>query len=360
MFKEIIKYGELEAVYKEKEILSKKPRLTNLFWESTLRCNANCKHCGSRAGENINIKDELTTEEIKNTLKSISEKYDASKMQINVTGGEPLLRKDLFEVMKYAKQLGFYWSITTNGILITDEVIEKFKETEISTMSISIDGLETTHNEFRGLPNCYSKIIENIKKIKKSNFNVILQVTTVTNKSNIKELEEIYEVVKELNIDSWRILNMDPIGRAKDNKKLELDSEDYKYLINFIKEKRKKSKFDVTYGCAHFLGIKYEKEVRSNMYMCYTGLTVGSILYNGDIFVCPNVERRPELIQGNVRKDDFVKTWENKFEFFRNLEKFKCGKCNKCEDWKYCLGGAFHTWDFENEEQQICLKEILN
>jgi len=195
MFKEIIKYGELEAVYKEKEILSKKPRLTNLFWESTLRCNANCKHCGSRAGENINIKDELTTEEIKNTLKSISEKYDASKMQINVTGGEPLLRKDLFEVMKYAKQLGFYWSITTNGILITDEVIEKFKETEISTMSISIDGLETTHNEFRGLPNCYSKIIENIKKIKKSNFNVILQVTTVTNKSNIKELEEIYEVV---------------------------------------------------------------------------------------------------------------------------------------------------------------------
>lgn len=96
------------------------------------------------------------------------------------------------------------------------------------------------------------------------------------------------------------------------------------------------------------------------MYMCYTGLAVGSILYNGDIFVCPNVERRPELIQGNVRKDNFVEIWENKFEFFRNLEKFKCGKCDKCEDWKYCLGGAFHTWDFENEEQQICLKEILN
>ena len=356
MFKEIIKYGEAEAVYKEKEVLSRKPGLTNLFWEATLRCNANCKHCGSRAGENVNINAELTTQEIENTLKSISEKYDARKIQINVTGGEPLLRKDLFEVMKYAKQLGFYWSITTNGILITDEIIKSFKETEISTMSISIDVLESTHNKFRGL-NCYSKIIENIKK---SDLNVILQITTVTNKSNINELEKIYEVVKELNIDSWRILNIDPIGRAKDNKNLELDSEDYKYLINFIKEKRKKSKFEVTYGCAHFLGIKYEKEVRTNMYMCYTGLTVGSILYNGDIFVCPNVERRPELIQGNVRKDNFVEIWENKFEFFRNLEKFKCGKCDKCEDWKYCLGGAFHTWDFENEEQQICLKEILN
>lgn len=360
MFKEIMKYGELEAVYKEKEILSKNPRLTNLFWEATLRCNANCKHCGSRAGENINIKDELTTEEIKSTLKSISEKYDSKKIQINVTGGEPLLRKDLFEVMGYAKQLGFYWSMTTNGILITDDVIKKLKETEISTMSISIDGLEPTHNEFRGLPNCYSNIIENIKKIKKSNLNVVLQITTVTNKSNIKELEKIYEVVKELNIDSWRVLNMDPIGRAKDNKELELDSEDYRYLINFIKEKRKKSKFEVTYGCAHFLGIKYEKEVRPNMFMCYSGLTVGSILYNGDIFVCPNVERRPELIQGNIRKDDFIEVWENKFEFFRNLDKFKYERCNKCDDWKYCLGGALHTWDFENKQQQICLNKILN
>ena len=67
---------------------------------------------------------------------------------------------------------------------------------------------------------------------------------------------------------------------------------------------------------------------------------LGSILYNGDIFVCPNVERRPELIQGNVRKDNFVEIWENKFEFFRNLEKFKCGKCDKCEE-----GWSFSSWE---------------
>ena len=66
MIKDIIKYGEAEVTYKNKEALSKKPILYNLFWETTLRCNAKCKHCGSRAGEDCNFKDELTTEEIDN------------------------------------------------------------------------------------------------------------------------------------------------------------------------------------------------------------------------------------------------------------------------------------------------------
>ena len=65
MIKDIIKYGEAEVTYKNKQLLSQKPKLKNLFWETTLRCNAYCKHCGSRAGGNVNFEDELTTEEIK-------------------------------------------------------------------------------------------------------------------------------------------------------------------------------------------------------------------------------------------------------------------------------------------------------
>lgn len=359
MLEEIMKYGEAEMVSKIKKDLAKHPVLYSLFWETTLRCNARCKHCGSRAGENINIEDELTTEEIKNTLKSIAKKYDASKVMLNVTGGEPLIREDLFDVMKFATDLGYHWGITTNGMLITDDVIQKMKDSKLETMSISIDGLEETHDKFRGVKGSYKKIMENIEKLKEAKFLYCFQITTVVNKSNIGELEDLYKVMQDLEVDSWRVVNMDPIGRAQDNSDLLLDKDDYNYLLNFIKDKRKNSKFDVTYGCSHFTGMKFEKETRKVMFSCETGCTVASILYNGDIFICPNVERRPELIQGNVKNDDFMDVWNNKFKWFRNIDRFKTGECKKCKDWKYCRGDSIHTWDFENNRPKICLAKML-
>ena len=134
MIKEVIKYGEAEVTYKSKQLLAEKPKLYNLFWETTLRCNAKCKHCGSRAGKNIKLDDELTTEEIKNALQSI------------------------------ANKLEYHWEMTTNGILINESNIDKMKKTGMTTVSISLDGLEQSHDEFRGVKSSYSKIIENIKK----------------------------------------------------------------------------------------------------------------------------------------------------------------------------------------------------
>lgn len=359
MIKEIMKYGEAEATYKSKKMLSEKPILQNLFWETTLRCNAKCKHCGSRAGENIKRQEELTTEQIKTTLQDIANKYDASKILLNITGGEPLVREDLFEVMAFAKKLGYPWGMTTNGILINDDIIQKMKETGMSTISISLDGIEESHDEFRGVKGSFSKILENMHKLKKANFLNYLQITTVANKININELENMYKIVQELQIDSWRIVNMDPIGRAEDNKELALDKEDYKYLLNFIKEKRKKSKFDVTYGCTHFVGMEYEKEIRNHMFFCVTGFTTASILYNGDIYVCPSVERRKELVQGNIKTDNFIDVWENKFKWFRNLDKLKCEECENCKDWKYCRGDSLDTWDFDNNKPKLCLSKML-
>lgn len=359
MFKEIRNIGEAELTYLYRKNLTQKPILKNLFWETTLRCNAKCKHCGSRAGEQLKLQEELTAEEIKNTFKSIKEKYDASKILINVTGGEPLVREDLFDVMQYASDLGFKWGMTTNGILISDSVIEKMKATKMGTISISIDGLEKTHDDFRGVPGSYEKIMQNIKKLREANFLYCLQVTTVVSKSSINELEELYGIMKDLKIDSWRVVNMDPIGRANDNSSIALNTNDYKKLIDFIKEKRKHSKLDVTYGCSHFLGMENERAVRQHSFFCNTGYEVASILYNGDIFVCPNVPRIKELIQGNIRKDDFVDVWENKFKWFRNEDRQKCEDCEKCEDYKYCKGDSLHTWNFEENKPNLCLNKIL-
>ena len=228
MFKKIRELGELTLLEKIKDEELKKHVLIDLFWECTLSCNAKCKHCGSSA-EKKKYEGELTTEEIENAFKQISEDMNANLILINVTGGEPLVRQDLCEVMEYAtKELGFHWGMTTNGNLLNDENIAKLKKANMETISISIDGLEKTHDNFRGVLGSYKTIIDNIKKLKNANYVKHIQVTTVVNKTNIEELEELYKIMLDLNLDSWRLASMDPIGRAKENNDLLLDGKELK------------------------------------------------------------------------------------------------------------------------------------
>ena len=359
MLKKIYKLGELTLMKKYKEQERKKHTLVDLFWECTLTCNAKCKHCGSSA-ENKKYDGELTTEEIKEAFKQIANDMDASKILINVTGGEPLVRKDLHEVMEYAtKDLGFHWGMTTNGILLNDTNIEKLKKANMETISISIDGLQKTHDEFRGVPGSYDIIINNIKKIKEANFLKHIQVTTVFHKENINQLNELYEIMTGLGINSWRLISMDPIGRANENDNFLLDGKEIKRLLDFIKSKKNNRKIEVIYGCPGFLGLDYEKEVRKYYFYCKTGINVASILYNGDLFVCPNVPRIKELIQGNIRNDNFKEVWDNKYKEFRNKNRTKCNTCEKCENWEYCLGGSFHTWNFTDNIQNKCTYNMI-
>lgn len=359
MFKKIYKLGEMSLMKKYKESEYIKHTLVDLFWECTLTCNAKCKHCGSSA-EKRKYEGELSTEEIKTAFKQIANDMDASKILINVTGGEPLTREDLCDVMEYAtNELGFHWGMTTNGILLNDTNIEKLKKANMETISISIDGLEETHNKFRGVPGSYKTIIENIKRLKQANFVKHIQVTTVFHKDNINELEELYNVMLGLNLNSWRLVSMDPIGRANENNELLLDGKEIKKLLDFIKTKKKEKKLELTYGCPGFLGMEYEKEVRNHYFYCKTGINVASILYNGDLFVCPNVPRRKEFIQGNIRTNNFKEVWDNKYKEFRKSDRTKCDDCEKCEHWDYCLGGAFHTWNFEENRPIKCTYNMI-
>lgn len=358
MFKRLYKLGNLELTSKCRPEQISKHQLIDLFWECTLTCNAKCKHCGSSA-EKKKYDGELSTIEIKNAFRQIANDFDASKILINVTGGEPLVRQDLCEVMEYASDLGFYWGMTTNGILLNPTNIEKLKKAHLNTISISIDGLEKTHDSFRGVPGSYKTILNNIKNLKAANFVEHIQVTTVFHKNNINELNELYTVMENLGLDSWRLVSMDPIGRANENDDLLLDGTDLRNLLDFIKSKKKNSKLQLSYGCPGFLGLDYETEVRQNYFNCRTGINVASILYNGDLFVCPNVPRLKRLIQGNIRTDNFKSVWENKYKDFRTLDRTKCSECEKCDQWNYCLGGSYHTWDFTNNKQNKCTYKML-
>lgn len=358
MIKKIYKEGLKYIHAKNVEGLRENHPLQYLFWECTLNCNFFCEHCGSSAGRKIH-KDELTTEEIKAAFKDVADNFDPRNITIAVTGGEPLLRQDLFEVMKYATDLGFGWGMVSNGYLLTKEVAQKLKAAGMKTVVISIDELGVKHDDFRKMPGAYDHAIAAIKNLADENFLQNLQITTTITKKSVNDLEAMCQEFSKLPIDSWRVMNIDPIGRAEGNNDLLLDKKGFQKMMNFILEKRKTSKIDITYDCSGYLG-DLEGEVRGNLYRCTTGITTGSILHNGDIFVCPNVPRHKELIQGNVKKDSFSTVWNEKFEVFRDKNRTKCDKCEKCESWEYCLGNGYHLWDKEKGEPKICHLEMLD
>lgn len=331
--------------------------LRTLFWEATGACNAYCEFCGSRCGE-IAVKD-LDGQTVCRAFAQIADRYESSRIMINVTGGEPLLRKDLFDVMEQADRMGFPWGMVTNGTLITPDIIQRMQETHMRTISVSVDGIGEMHNSIRRLPGGFERIVQNLEALARADFLDCIQITTVVSRRNIDSLEEMYDYFCSLPINSWRIATMDPIGRGKDAQELQLTTKDRRRVLDFLKEHAFCEKMEITTSCSHFLG-EEDTLYRSHAFHCGTGKSVVSILANGDIFVCPNVPRKPEWIQGNICRDNFCDVWENGFEWFRQDLNRKKGACSTCRYWEKCKGDSVHTWDEEKEEPKVCFSRLLN
>ena len=351
-----VKKQHLEKLREYREGLKNKPRLRFLFLELTLKCNENCLHCGSRCGE---VKsEELSVETYKAFLDKVKVDFGTEDKMLCITGGEPLLRKEFFEIMTYAKELGFRWGMTSNGTLIDAEVAHKLREAGMSTISISIDGLPETHDAFRRVPGAYERAMRGINCLIEEGGFKNIQVTTVVTSKSIKELDSLYEIFDKMDIDSWRVIGIEPMGRALEHPELILSNDDQKYLFEFIRNKRIKGE-PVCYGCSHYLGMEYEREVRDWYFLCTAGLYTASIAANGDILACLDIGRRPELVQGNILKDDFKDVWFNGFKPFRRDLSDLNHDCSKCSEKEFCHGGAFHSWDFDRNEQRVCFKNVL-
>ena len=321
-----------------------------LLFEITSRCNAGCEQCGSRCDSTGN--DILTKEDIINTLKDIKENIGTDVM-INISGGEPLMRKDLFDIMTEVTKLGFDWGMVTNGSLITDDVIEKMRSSGMKTITISLDGVKETHDSLRHIPDGYEKVITALTKLKKAGFLDELQITFTANHKNVYELPQIYDIVSSIGIDSIRVGFMDPIGRAMDNPGLLLTKEEMEFLFWFINKKNKEGKLPIQWGCPHF----FAKKADNHSFFCFAGIWAASVLSNGDIFVCPNVDRRTELIQGNIKNDSFSKVWKEGFKYFRDRP--LPDECKGCEYEKECAGDSLHTFDFDTQSPRFCYKRIF-
>ena len=205
------KLSDMEELREYRETLKKTPRLRNLFLELTLRCNERCLHCGSSCGDVPS--EEMPAEVYYRFLDEVKADMGTGDKMLCITGGEPLLRKEFFDIMGYAHELGFRWGMTSNGILITPETAHRLRETGMGTISVSIDGLEATHDAFRRTPGGYRLAMRGIENLLSEGGFRHVQVTTVVTHRNIGELDELFDIFDKMDIDSWRVIGIDPMGR---------------------------------------------------------------------------------------------------------------------------------------------------
>lgn len=356
-----IKIENMKSLAQYRRYLYENPQLRYLFFELTDACNMACMHCGSSASP-CN-KTYLSYDKINKVMERVAAEYDPEKIIICLTGGEPLLHPDFYKIASRATGLGFMCGITTNATLIDKEAARKIYESGIRAVAVSLDGPREMHDWFRCQKGAFDKTIEGMKNlVDASHGRITTQFTTVVHKKNISELDKIYDIVLGTKVDSWRIVNIDPIGRAQKHPEMLLDGKDYSYILNYIREKRFSHDvpIDVTYGCAHYLGLDLERETRDNYFICGSGIFVASVLCNGDIYSCLDIERRQELVQGNIEKDDFIDVWENRFSLFRRDKTKLCKDCSECSDREFCGGDAEHTWDYDHNKPMLCIKKLIS
>lgn len=230
---------------------------------------------------------------------------------ICLTGGEPVMHSDFFEIAECVHSMGFSWGMTTNATLISEDIAFKLREAGMSTVSVSLDGMEHSHDMLRGQSG------------------------------------------------SWRPINVEPIGRTCESGNLLLNADQFTQLLSFIREKRFDPDCDmeVTFGCSHYLGIENERMVRDHYFLCGAGILVAGVRCNGDICACLDIENRQDLVQGNIRKDNFMDVWNKGFRIFRRDRTSDCSKCIDCSERFICGGDSTHTWDYEKKEPMFCYRD---
>jgi len=337
---------------KFKENETKVHELNYLFWECTSRCNLNCLHCGSDCSKDSLIED-MPLSDFLSALDTIESR--PKNFTVVLTGGEPLLRKDIELCGREIRKRGMRWSMVSNGYLYNQQKHISLLNAGLGALTFSLDGLEASHKWLRNSKNSFSKVdaaIDLAVSSPRLNFDVV----TCVNKRNFEELPALYNYLVQKGVKAWRLFTIVPIGRAKDNPDLFLSDTQFKEVLDFIAQKRKLKVIDVKFSCEGYVG-DYETKVRDTYFFCRAGINIGSILIDGSISACPNIDR--SFAQGNIYSDNFNAVWQTKYQSFRERSWTKTGKCENCTDYKDCQGNGMHYWHGNKNNVLVCHNEKI-
>ncbi len=311
-----------------------KPRVGG--WEVTLRCNMNCVHCGSSAGPAR--PDEMTEQE---GLSLIEQLVELGMEEMTLSGGEPLLHPS-WQV--YAKKLvegGVRTGLITNGLLL-EENIDKLLSAGIRRVGLSMDGTEKTHNFIRNHPNSFKISIKAAKKATEAGLSVA--AVTHISRLNIKDMEEMYNILSDVPVGSWQIQIVFKQGRMKENEQFALEPEDLLEIADFIHEKQQiQGGIRVTHG--DNMGYYYEPSITKFPWKgCFAGRHVIGIDADGSIKGCLSLPRN--MVEGNIRTETLKTIWQDpqRFKYNRYFSPDMMeGYCKDCPKSEPCRGGCTVT-----------------
>ena len=344
----------LKLFRQHKALAVKEHKLSYLMWECTLRCNLCCKHCGSDCRKNVSQKDMPLADFLK-VVDSITPHVNPNNTMVVLTGGEPLLRPDLEACGLALYKRGYPWGIVSNGMALTEKRLHSLIASGLRSATISLDGLEASHNAQRGHPQSFQNAINAIKYLQSQTDELVFDVVSCISRHTFPQLQALKQLLIDMGVKQWRIFTIFPVGRAASDPELQLQPVEFKQLFDFIQDTRKEGKITLSYGCEGFLGA-YESKVREGFFFCRAGVNVGSVLVDGSISACPNLRAR--FIQGNIYKDDFMTIWNQGYAPFRNREWARTGICKDCKFFSSCQGNGMHLRDEDGSLLFCHLKRI--
>lgn len=342
------------------------PTLRLVAWEVTRTCNLACIHCRAAALDRP-YPDELTKEECFRVLNEIGE---IGKPIIILTGGEPLLRPDIFEIAEYGNALGFRMTMAVNGTLLTPEKAEKMVQVGIQRISVSIDGATaSSHDAFRRVDGAFEGALGGIANARRAGLD--FQINTTITKQNLEELPAIQELAVSLGAVAHHIFLLVPMGRGRDLEERGIDAEEYERTLHWFYEQKDKVPLQLKATCApHYYRILRQrarsegKEVTTQTFGL-DAMTRGCLGGTGFVFLSHVGQVQPcgylELDCGNVRRASFKEIWENSkiFKDLRDFRKYE-GKCGACEYIRVCGGCRARAYESTGNylaQEPLCLYE---
>ncbi|MGE5239917.1 MAG: radical SAM protein [Chloroflexota bacterium] len=337
-----------------------------IAWEITRRCNLKCVHCRSSSEMVVSEHPDLSIDEAFRILDDIA---SYATPVIVLSGGEPLLRADVFDIARYGTEKGLRMCLATNGTLVTEDTCAKIRESGIRIVSLSLDGSTAeVHDNFRNQKGAFEGTLRAARLFRDHGIEFIINSSFT--KRNQEEIQKVYRLAKEIGATAWYMFMIVPTGRGEEIMSELISKEDYEDILDWHYQMEKgEDDLLVRPTCApHYYRIVLQKaKEEGSMFKrrtlkfstggskgCIAGQVICLIDVDGNVLPCSYFPRSA----GNVRERSFKDIWEHSdlFKELRDFSKYK-GRCGSCEFVNVCGGCRARAYSVHGdylEEEPFC------